>query len=277
MSLYAIRGGLERLPQELAKRLTARIRLNHPVSRVEKTEAGCYRIAAMHKGEEISEEFDFVVAALPNNWIPAIEWAGDKLRCAMNRHHAHYDHPAHYLRVSVLFDSPFWRSRISDSYFMLDAFGGCCVYDETSRDETSMHGVLGWLLAGDAAERMNNQDDRSLIATVLDSLPTSLGDPHAEFREGRVHRWIGSVNGLPGGKIAHAPETRHRPEPTEHQGLFVVGDYLFDSTVNGVLDSADFVADLIYKELTGTAFPAAASQLPAAVNVGAGNGHLAIV
>ena len=27
----------------------------------------------------------------------------------------------------------------------------------------------------------------------------------------------------------------------EHPNLFVVGDYLFDSTLNGVLDSADHV------------------------------------
>jgi SAM-dependent methyltransferase len=31
--------------------------------------------------------------------------------------------------------------------------------------------------------------------------------------------------------------------------LFVVGDYLFDSTLNGVLDSADFATDLILTEL----------------------------
>jgi hypothetical protein len=31
--------------------------------------------------------------------------------------------------------------------------------------------------------------------------------------------------------------------------LFVVGDYLFDSTVNGVLDSAELVADCIVEEI----------------------------
>src|SRR5262249_3794190 len=31
--------------------------------------------------------------------------------------------------------------------------------------------------------------------------------------------------------------------------LYVVGDYLFDSTLNGALDSADFVTDLILTEL----------------------------
>ena len=211
MSLYSIEGGLERLPQELAKRLTARILLNHPVTRVEKTAAGTYLIAARHGAAVVTEEFDYVVAALPNNWIPAIDWAGETLSRAMERHHAHYDHPAHYLRVSVLFDSPFWRPRIADSYFMIDAFGGCCVYDESSRADSGTLGVLGWLLAGEAAVTMANFDDETLIAAVLDSLPAELGDPRACYREARVHRWLGSVNGLPGGKTAVAPRRGTAP------------------------------------------------------------------
>jgi hypothetical protein len=39
-------------------------------------------------------------------------------------------------------------------------------------------------------------------------------------------------------------ESRHIPEPA-HPNLFAVGDYLFDSTINGVLDSADFVAEYL--------------------------------
>jgi monoamine oxidase len=255
MSLYTIHGGIERLPQEIAKRLTARILLNHPVTSVEKTDSNSYLIAAKHKGVSVVEEFDYVVAALPNNWIPAIEWGGDTLSKAMQRHHAHYDHPAHYLRVSVLFDSPFWRHRINDSYFMLDAFGGCCVYDESSRLNSGTAGVLGWLLAGEAAETMSNYDDETLIGLVLDSLPAELGDPRAMYREARIHRWLGAVNGLPGGRKALEPLSRHRPEPTQHPRLFVVGDYLFDSTINGVLDSAELVADLIEDEVIGNNMP----------------------
>jgi SAM-dependent methyltransferase len=38
---------------------------------------------------------------------------------------------------------------------------------------------------------------------------------------------------------------RHIPAPDTHPSLCVVGDYLFDSTVNGTYDSADFVVDTI--------------------------------
>jgi hypothetical protein len=57
------------------------------------------------------------------------------------------------------------------------------------------------------------------------------------------------VNGLPAGFPAREPDSRHLPEPKEHPSLFVVGDYLFDSTLNGVLDSADVVAEWILEEL----------------------------
>jgi monoamine oxidase len=271
MSLYTIKGGIERLPQEIAKRLKARILLNHAVTRIEKTDSESYVISAKHKANVVEEEFDYVVAALPNNWIPAIEWAGEKLERAMQRHHAQYDHPGHYLRVSVLFDKPFWRHRIRESYFMIDAFGGCCVYDESSRSDVDAEGVLGWLLAGEAAETMSNFDDETLIAKVLESLPPELGNPHASFKEARVHRWVGAVNGLPGGKTAREPMSRHRPEPTQHSRLFVVGDYLFDSTLNGVLDSAELVSDLIEADILGNNLAAPAYVDSVAVST---SGHL---
>ncbi len=150
MRLYSIDGGIERLPQELARRdlgaCPARTS-RHPrrANRRGHVSGLCAR-----QSETVVEEFDHVVVALPNNWLPAVEWGGASLAGAMHRHHTFYDYPAHYLRVSVLFDQPFWREQVAESYFMLDAFGGCCVYDESSRNGGTC-GVLGWLLAGNAA------------------------------------------------------------------------------------------------------------------------------
>jgi hypothetical protein len=39
------------------------------------------------------------------------------------------------------------------------------------------------------------------------------------------------------------------PEPTQHPNLLVIGDYLFDSTPNGVLDSAEFAAEWLAGEM----------------------------
>lgn len=265
MQLYTIEGGIERLPRALASRLKARVLLNSRVSRVEKTGDGAYQVISRRDGNNTSEEFNYVVAALPNNWLPLISWGGAALADAMHRHHVLYDYPAHYLRVSVLFARPFWRERIRDSYFMSDAFGGCCVYDESPRGREASHGVLGWLLAGDAALSMSNYDDEALVEAVLDTLPRALRQGRQLALEGRVHRWVGSVNGLPGGIATRDPDTCHQPDPDGHPELFVVGDYLFDSTINGVLDSADVVAEWIAEEISesdATTRPRSAGVLP---------------
>lgn len=248
MKLYTIEGGIERLPRELAARVQARVRLLETVLRVARTREGRLRVSSRHGGCTASEEYDFVVVALPNNYLPSIEWEGEGLRQAMHRHHLHYDYPAHYLRVSMLFREPFWRSHLKDSYFMLDAFGGCCLYDESSRTECGTFGELGWLLAGDAAMTAGNHSDADLVRIVLDSLPLFLQHGREMFLEGQVHRWIGAVNGLPGGTPALDMVARHIPEPAQ-PNLFVVGDYLFDSTLNGVLDSADYVAESLAEEI----------------------------
>ncbi len=249
MKLYTIEGGIERLPEALARRLSARILLNHEVERVGRADDSRYLVTARHGGKKVEQTFDYVVVALPNNWIPAVEWGGAKLSSAMHEHHKFYNHPAHYLRVTLLFKTPFWREWIDRSFFMLDAFGGCCVYDETGRYDGETHGALGWLIAGDDAVNLCNASDAELIQRMLSSLPAPLNIGAQYFVEGRVHRWVGAVNAWPAGCPAREPDSRHVPEPIEHPGIFVVGDYLFDSTLNGVLDSADLVSSWIVEEM----------------------------
>ena len=244
MRLYTIEGGIERLPQELAAHIEARILLREPVVRVERAADETLRVLSVRHGKIASEEYDFVVVALPNACIPLIEWGGEALDEAMHRHCVRYDYPAHYLRISVLFREIFWEQTFQDSYLMLDAFGGCCLYDESSRNGCRSAGVLGWLLAGDAAMVASNHTDEQLIRRAIDSLPSFLQRGRELFVEGQVHRWIGSVNGLPGGSPVLDMESRHIPERAR-PNLFAVGDYLFDSTINGVLDSADFVAECL--------------------------------
>jgi hypothetical protein len=109
--------------------------------------------------------------------------------------------------------------------------------------------VLGWLLGGTAAADRNAMNDDQLIAAVLESLPDFFGDMSGHFLEARVHRWIGAVNALPGGMVPQSLDRRHQPEPTAFPNLLMVGDYLFDSTLNGVLDSARYVAEWIAADI----------------------------
>jgi monoamine oxidase len=249
MRLYTIEGGIERIPRELAARVEAEVLLSQPVVRVERGGEGRLRVVSRRGADLVAREFDFVVVALPNHLLPAVEWGGADLAEAIRRHHAHYDYPAHYLRVTALFRQPFWRQHVNESYFMLDAFGGCCIYDESSRNGSESYGVLGWLLGGEPALTLSRLSDEELISAVLDSLPPSLRHGRRLLIEARVHRWVSEVNGLPGGYPPRGMEARHIPEPVRHPNLLLVGDYLFDSTLNGVLDSAQFVAEWLAAEL----------------------------
>jgi predicted NAD/FAD-dependent oxidoreductase len=250
--LYSIEGGVERLITSLAQRVSARVMLNARVDGIEKTGGGAYRICFDQGGRTESNDFDAVAVALPVYSLQRLAWGGKLLRTAVQNHTVRYDHPAHYLRISALFQEPFWRGTFNDSYFIHDAFGGCCVYDESARYDASSYGVLSWLLGGSDALAMNNCSDEMLIAKALDSIPppiTHSAPPRLGFIEGSVDRWIGTVNGMPGGRPIEGSRKRHYLEPKEHRGLILVGDYLFDSTINGAFDSADIATNMLLDHL----------------------------
>src|SRR6202000_799812 len=186
---------------------------------------------------------------LPHSWLATMRWDGEALRKSMVKHVAYFDRPAHYLRVSILFDEPFWGEKVPSAWFMSEAFGGCCVYNEGARHDVGRHGVLNWLIAGSDSLSLANLSDSELIEAALKSVPASLGDAGAHFMEGKIHRWLSSVNALPGGMPVRDVMTNHRPEPKEHPGIVLVGDYLFDSTLNGLLDSSAAATDIIVTEM----------------------------
>ena len=244
MQLYCIAGGNEQLIAAIASRLAARIRLRTPVLSVGLVADGRIAIDVAAASGREQHLFDAVVLALPIEPLRQLQFGGERLQAAMQQHIAHHDHPAHYLRVSILFDKAFWRGHLDDAYCMLEGFDGCCLYDESARDPAEEHGVLGWLIGGEAAVAWSDRDDEAIIQAALDALPAWLREPAQRHRlEARVHRWIGAVSGLPGGWQPLPLDRRHQPEPTDHSTLFTVGDYLFDSTLNGVHDSAQYVAD----------------------------------
>jgi protoporphyrinogen oxidase/SAM-dependent methyltransferase len=249
IGLYSIQNGNEQLIDCLRSEVNADIQLNHRVLTVGKAPTGRYQLKMMNgKGPE-TRDFDLVLVCLPHSWLATLGWEGEQLRKSMVKHVSYFDRPAHYLRVSILFDAPFWGEKIPGAWFMSEAFGGCCVYNEGARHDVGKHGVLNWLIPGSDALAFANLSDQELIDAALKSLPASLGDARAHFMEGKIHRWLSSVNALPGGLPVRDVMTNHRPEPKDHPGIVVVGDYMFDSTLNGLLDSSDAATDIILTEM----------------------------
>jgi len=246
---YCVEGGNERIVGKLAEIVEAQIELYTRVRRIGRTEDGRYRLTVVGKdGKEATRDFDFVVVSLPFNWLQTIEWEGEALYRAMGRHLDRFNVPAHYLRVAISFEKPFWDGLVEGSWWMSDEFNGHCVYIENSRYEYDGKGGLNWLIAGSDALALANLPDDHLIRMALDSLPPQLQFGRTLMIEGHVHRWLNTVNGIPGGRPVGDTQESHQPEPKEHPGLFVTGDYLFDATVNGVLDSADCASDMLMSE-----------------------------
>ena len=246
-SVYALRGGMEELPRKLAQHLTrTEIELNARVVRIGRHADGGYSLTIRRGGELSVAHADVVVLAVPHGGLYAIECAGDELRQHFAAHIAAYDRPGHYLRVSLLFDRPFWRAELPGAWFMLDAFGGCCVYDESARHHHDSCAVLGWLIAGADALMLCNADDATLAELVVASLPGGLAETaRRSLRECRVHRWAGAVSARPGRLSLAGAEGLALLDRSGRGRLCVVGDYLFDATLNGVLRSATNVAESI--------------------------------
>jgi len=166
IGLYSIQNGNEQLIECLQSEVDADIQLNHRVLKVGKTATGRYQLNMMNgKGPE-TRDFDLVLMCLPHSWLATMRWDGEQLRKSMVKHVAYFDRPAHYLRVSILFDTPFWGEKIPGAWFMSEAFGGCCVYNEGSRHDVGKHGVLNWLIAGSDAlafANLGDQEVRDLI------------------------------------------------------------------------------------------------------------------
>ena len=245
MQLYSITGGNDLLVHALACRLSANIRLNTKVTTVKKGKQNALELSwETEKGRQ-NEEFDAVVVALPIEPLKKLVFPDSRLASAMHNHITHHDHPADYLRITVLFEKPFWKSWLHDSYCMLDAFDGCCLYDESSRIPEARHGVLGWLLGGAAAQKMAEHSNEELISAAINSLPSHRDEAKELFCEAKIHRWLGAVSAQPGGFQQRGADARHCPDAGRYPYLVVVGDYLFDSTLYGVLDSADYAAGWI--------------------------------
>ena len=264
IGISSIVGGNDRLVEELANRISATVHLNRRVTRIGRTEDGRYRITSLVDGREEVSEFDFVIVCLPHNWLSTVVFEGEALKRGVDNHVAHFDRPAHYLRLSVLFETPFWKPHVKGSWFMTDAFGGCCVYDEGSRHDAGGHGVLNWLISGSACLAWVNADPSAVLDHALATLPSDVGDAaRGQVLEWHVHPYLASVNAIPGGMPVRTARQNHVPEPREHPGVLLTGDYLFDSTLNGLLDSADYATDqllalvMAQRYVTGAAAAAA--------------------
>ncbi|HWG04378.1 MAG TPA: FAD-dependent oxidoreductase [Beijerinckiaceae bacterium] len=249
IDVYSVKGGNEQIVQRLVDELDAEIRINAPLRSLEALADGTYRLVVGTNGHRHEVDADYVVMALPLSAFSSIDFRSATLKRGMARHVQYYDRPAHYVRATLLFEWPFWRDHIDGEWWMADAFDGCCVYDESARHDYGRWGALGFLIGGNAALDVANMTDERIEELCLDSFPREMAYGKELLVDRRIHRWMASVNAIPGGYPMRRRSEAHRPDAANQPRVFVVGDYMFDATLNGVLDSADSATDLLLADL----------------------------
>jgi len=248
MQLYHIRGGLDRIVCELKLKIDAYYRLHAVVTRIVSS-GHSFTLHYVHGTEKEQEEFEAVIVAIPNHWLSQIRFDNPSLAQAIHTVIAHYDLPAHYLRVSLLFDEPFWdKHRIPGDFWMMDLYNGCCVYNESYRWVSTRGHVLSFLIPGQDAllQASENQDTVEIVERLVNRLPDLLrDDARRHLRDAQIDSYLGSVNAQPGGWPAEELRQEHYPDPQNNPGFFLVGDYFFDSTLNACLISAHTAVEYV--------------------------------
>jgi monoamine oxidase len=249
LDVYSVVGGNEQIVKGLIDELDADVKLNAPARAIKPLPTGEYQLTYGHNGSTKTIEADFVIFALPLTAFSTVQFHSATLERAISKHIGYFDRPAHYLRATLLFKRPFWREHLDGAWWMLDSFDGCCVYDEGARHNFGNWGALGFLIAGNAALALANVSDDDITQRCLNALPPAMAEAQDRFVDVRVHRWMASVNAIPGGLPTRTRATNHRPDPNNFPEVFVVGDYMFDATLNGVLDSAEAASDFILSQI----------------------------
>jgi monoamine oxidase/SAM-dependent methyltransferase len=249
LDVISVVGGNEQIVRRLEDEIDADVQFNSPVQSVQPLSDGTFKLEVGVNGARHSIVADYVVLALPLTALSMINWKSGTLQQSIARHISYFDRPGHYLRATLFFERPFWREHINGAWWMMDAFDGCCVYDEGARHDLGQWGALGFLIAGNAALGLANISDDRIEELCLDALPPELAFGRRLLIDRRIHRWMASVNAIPGGFPVRTPYQNHRPLADQYPNLLMVGDYMFDATLNGVLDSADAATDILLADV----------------------------
>lgn len=217
--------------------------------------AGKYTVRFQEQGQDKSEDFDCVFLTMPNHWLAQVRFPDAKMKEAIDAFLRHYDLPAHYFRVTLLFERRWWdRFGLPGDFWMMDAFcPGCCVYDESVRwrRQSGKGHVLSVLIGGQSALLLcsANLTVREIAERVIDGFPADWrADARRTLLECRIDSYAGSINAQPGSWEPELLRGQHQPEGKGHSGVFLVCDAMFDSTLNAALISANTAIELMLEK-----------------------------
>ncbi len=250
--LKAIDGGNERLVKTLAEKVDAagggpgsRIWKSCRVSSVTCLQNGAFLIDFDRRGVRESITADFVVVAATPYDVKKIEFRPPAAAEAVRRHLEHHDMSTHYLRVTFLTKDRCWKAIAPEDYFVTDAFEGVTVYDQTRLvPDGKPYGIMSWLLSGKPAAEISKLPDAEICRRIMAAMPPPLVKAVGQPLECKVDRFMNAVSRQPGGLPILPDNDKHTP-CRAFRNLIFTGDYLYDSTLHGCLESATTAADQI--------------------------------
>ena len=251
-SMYTLTDGNEGLIRALADRVQSPVLRDAAVSTVRADdERGLGVLCATPGDQGRTFEFDTLIVTVTPPGLRTIHWEGATLSAALAAHVRHHDHGAVYTRVTLLCRRRFWRRHFPEDYFVTDQLGGATVYDQSPDTGAGGVGILSWLVGGADALALAGQPDHEVVAVILGAMPGDLTMADDLLLASRVDRWTGAagVSGLPGGVPLLSLDRRHNPDPHWPQ-LFLVGDYLYDSTLCGALDAVLYAVTRIIERVS---------------------------
>ena len=169
---YTIEGGMEMFPRRLAASLAAHQDRARRAGRARVENADrSYSVWFRRDRCLVQQDFDAVVVALPYNRLLEIEWAGERLRRAMTKHVAYYDHPgslpAHIHPVRSTLLAAIDR-RVPGSCSMRSVAAACTTKVRAAVPADMACSAGCWQVPTPC--RLCNADDRTLIARAIESL-----------------------------------------------------------------------------------------------------------
>jgi len=250
--LFTIDGGNERLIEALAGGVSSGVLLSSEVREVASRRDGSYEIVFGQNGTTRRFVADFVLVTPPPTQLAHVSWSPGSLDSAIKAHIEHHCYPTDYLRATILFRERTWAEAFPESYFVSDRLGGVTVYDKTVPGDSDEAPILSLLIAGKYATELSREGDDRVLENALRALPMESGVDEKSVVAFEIDRWQNDlgVSRMPGGIPLLSLEDRHSPAK-EHPRVFILGDFLYDTTINGALDGAGFVIDSVCDMVCG--------------------------
>lgn len=242
---FHLRGGNQQLTDRIAETLAGQLELGSRLLRVQRTNAGGFRLALDHGGTAREADFDHVVLTLPFTLLRKVELQLPlpPLKTEMIRELGYGTNA----KLMLQFEARVWREAHGAS--------GSCFTDnglesswDTSRAQPGRHGLLTVFKGGNAGLELGDGDPERQAARQLEHIEAIFPGTQASYRKGSALRMHWPSMPLARGSYAcfRPGQARYSGSEGEAVGrLHFAGEHTsqdFQGFMNGAVESGERAA-----------------------------------